>query len=118
MREISQGPFKYFKGSAKVSIDNILERIAGATMCGINLLETDENRVFFAALPDKLMHHNIFGSLLDQRQLDEINLDKCLLPIFGNAGTFILFDPLGIHSGGLCTEGETRLNLQMIFKKK
>ncbi|MDB4046190.1 hypothetical protein N9501_08270 [Amylibacter sp.] len=118
VQEISQGPFKYFKGSARISPDNILERISGATMCGINLLETHENRVFFAALPDKLMHHNIFGSLLDQRQLDEINLDKSLLPIYGTAGTFILFDPLGIHSGGLCTQEKTRLNLQMIFKKK
>jgi hypothetical protein len=118
VQNLSHGPFNYFKGSARISSKNILERTAGATMCGINLLETNANRLFFAALPDQLMHHNIFGSLLDQRQLDKIDLDKKLLPVFGNMGTFILFDPLGIHSGGLCSDEATRLNLQMIFKKK
>ena len=118
VQDLSHGPFKYFKRSSGISPQNILERTAGATMCGINLLETDANRLFFAALPDQLMHHNIFGSLLDQHQLDNIEMDKKLLPVFGNMGTFILFDPLGIHSGGLCTGQATRLNLQMIFKKK
>lgn len=118
VQALSQGPFKYFKGSAYITNENILERAAGATMCGINLLETHENRAFFAALPDKLLHHNIFGSLLEQQQLDQIELDKNLLPVFGDEGTFILFDPLGIHSGGLCSDNETRLNLQMIFKKR
>lgn len=113
----SQGPFKYINGSSDLSIANILERISGATMCGINLLETYEKRLFFSSLPDRLMHHNIFGSLLEQQQLDKINLDKLLRPIYGDAGTFILFDPLGIHSGGFCTEKSSRLNLQMIFKK-
>lgn len=118
VKDLTQGPFKYIDGSSEISVVNILERVSGATMCGINLLETYEKRLFFSSLPDRLMHHNIFGSLLEQQQLDEINLDKLLRPIYGDAGTFILFDPLGIHSGGFCTENASRLNLQMIFKKR
>ena len=120
VQEEEQGPFKFLPYSQMVDEKTAFSRICGATMCGINLLEDDLKRRLFSLLPEEMRVHNIFGSLLTNEEISSSNKGRIksdLKSFLGNNGHFILFNPLGIHSGGFCSTGKQRLNLQLIFKR-
>lgn len=120
VQQDEQGPFKFLPYSQMVDEKTAFSRICGATMSGINLLEDDLKRKLFSLLPEEMRVHNIFGSLLTNEQIISSNAGRIssnLKSFLGNKGHFILFNPLGIHSGGFCFAGKQRLNLQLIFKR-
>lgn len=116
----SDGPFSYIEKSNQIHQENIVARAAGAAMCGVSLLQDSAGIQFFRSLPAYLRYHNIIGSLLQTSEINTFLLESSLnseVPMLGQAGTYCLFDPVGLHRGGMCDDQGSRLNLQLIFSK-
>ena len=113
----SNGPTGFCKKSHLGGKPNLNSYVGGA-VDNLGLFFRDEKtKQKFISLPKMLQIKSDFGSDIPKNS----PLSNFLLSneekIIGDAGTIIVFDPLGIHRGGIVTDG-TRETLQISIALK
>lgn len=106
---IENGPFCYNPYSHNDGVA-LFGNFVGAAVDNLNLYKRDfTNKQRFISLPKLFQIKGDFGSDIERNS----NLSKILLKserkILGNKGTFIFFDPLGVHRGGLVKKGRREI---------
>lgn len=109
---IDSGPFHYFTGSHRLN-DSLFDRAVmhahryswtgGAAWTWFN---DPESRRRFGSLPGVFQKKNIIGAEFGDQWPFMERAEDAITTYTGPAGTGILFDPLGLHRGGLVQRGE------------
>lgn len=112
------GPFCYIPKSNlwDKDIENNPVKYLSSKVNGVtNYLENEEKINNMRFYPSKLSYYNVFGNLLKKDdKLTEI-IEKNENSILSNnyKNNLILFDPNGIHRGGICKNNGKRISLQI-----
>ncbi len=112
---LGDGPFKYIPTSHRWQ-DDPLRRMAAKTNGVTNYLNNEAERARFLRLPKALQNCAIIGSVLP----DGSSLADRLLarehPYTTEEADAVLFDPGGLHRGGIVDGDGERVNLQIMFR--
>lgn len=118
--EDNDGPFCYIPTSNlwdKDEIDYPLKSISAKVNGVTNYLENEEKIENFSKYPKLLSYYSVFGNLLkDNEDLSNFLLSKEHKFISQNyQNNMILFDPNGIHRGGISKKNGNRISFQINF---
>nr|WRJ69875.1 2OG-Fe(II) oxygenase superfamily [Oceanusvirus sp.] len=115
------GPFCYSKGSHRWNADfdeHPFRRPAAKANGVVNYMQDELRRRTFLALPSNMRYTSVFGNLVD----DGSDLSRDLLesetPITSDRCRMILFNPGGVHRGGITQRGGLRQSLQIVISTK
>lgn len=112
---LSDGPFKYIPTSHRWQ-DDPLRRMAAKTNGVTNYLNDETERARFLRLPKALQHCAIIGSVLPDGSPLAERLLKREYPYTTEEADAVLFDPGGLHRGGIVDGDGERVNLQIMFR--
>ena len=108
------GPFSYVEKSNRWIYDD-LQNIFGRAISTGSYCHTPDSRAVVFQLPKQLrISHNFGRCLLDGSEQQEMILEKEKL-FTSDKGNLCIFDPAGMHRGGICKSG-TRIALQILMK--
>jgi len=109
------GPICYVPGTHRFACRS-LPRLAGKANHVTNYLQTETERRAFMKLPPSLRANAFIGSFAETAPgLRDFLLTHEVKLTAARWGNIHLFDPGGIHRGGLCREDGERLALQIII---
>ena len=111
---LESGPFSYIEKTNRWIYDD-LQNLFGRAISTGSYCDTKESRADVFKLPSFLRVSHNFGRLL----LDDDPMQKQLLDkenyITSDKGNCVVFDPAGMHRGGIC-KSKTRIALQILMK--
>jgi len=108
------GPFSYVEKSNRWIYDD-LQNIFGRAISTGSYCHTPESRAVVFQLPKQLrISHNFGRVLLDNTEQQNKILEKEKL-FTSDKGNLCVFDPAGMHRGGICKSG-IRIALQILMK--
>ena len=108
------GPFSYVEKSNRWIYDD-LQNIFGRAISTGSYCHTPESRAVVFQLPKQLrISHNFGRVLLDDTEQQNKILEQEKL-FTSDKGNLCVFDPAGMHRGGICNKG-TRVALQILMK--
>tara|TARA_A100001388_G_scaffold277082_1_gene266804 strand:- start:1329 stop:2345 length:1017 start_codon:yes stop_codon:yes gene_type:complete len=111
---LDDGPFSYVEKSNRWIYDD-LQNIFGRAISTGSYCHTPESRAVVFQLPKQLrISHNFGRVLLDNTEEQQNIIDKEKM-FTSDKGNVCIFDPAGMHRGGICTKG-TRIALQILMK--
>ena len=111
---IDDGPFSYVEKSNRWIYDD-LQNIFGRAISTGSYCHTRESRAAVFQFPKQCrISHNFGRLLLDGSEQQEMILEK-EKPFTSDKGNLCVFDPAGMHRGGICKTG-TRIALQILMK--
>jgi len=111
---IDDGPFSYVEKSNRWIYDD-LQNIFGRAISTGSYCHTPDSRAVVFQLPKQLrISHNFGRCLLDGSEQQEMILKK-EKQFTSDKGNLCVFDPAGMHRGGICKTG-TRIALQILMK--
>lgn len=116
----NHGNFQYLPKTHKINQKDITKLLMAKAFSISNYINTPNEKKVFASLKNEYKVSAIFGSLLQEyNDLQDILLENIDEIIGEDYVTYVLFDPNGIHRGGIINEeGKERLNLQVFIGPK
>ena len=110
----NDGPFSYVEKSNRWIYDD-LQNIFGRAISTGSYCHTPQSRAAVFQFPKQCrVSHNFGRLLLDGSEQQEMILEK-EKPFTSDKGNLCVFDPAGMHRGGICKTG-TRIALQILMK--
>lgn len=110
------GPFTYIPGSNHFDIDTLFKAAAKANSV-TNYLQTEDERSTFIKLPRQMRCNAIFGSMLTDASPESPHVLASEVKLTAaDYGDLFVFDPNGMHRGGICEPGGERFALQVILR--
>ncbi|MCP5364416.1 MAG: hypothetical protein H6905_04175 [Hyphomicrobiales bacterium] len=112
----NDGPFTYIPGSNNFEIDTLFKAAAKANSV-TNYLQTEDERSTFIKLPRQMRCNAIFGSMLTDASPESPHVLASEIKLTAaDYGDLFVFDPNGMHRGGICEPGGERFALQVILR--
>ena len=108
------GPFSYIEKSNRWVHDK-LQNIFGRAISTGSYCHTPESRAVVFQLPKRLRVSHNFGRLLQDGTEEQERLLKQEKMFTSDKGNLCIFDPAGMHRGGICNKGN-RIALQILMK--
>jgi len=108
------GPFSYIEKSNRW-IHNKLQNIFGRAISTGSYCHTPEARAVVFQLPKELRVSHNFGRLLQDGTEEQERLLEQEKLFTSDKGNLCIFDPAGMHRGGICKTGN-RIALQILMK--
>jgi len=108
------GPFSYIEKSNRWVYDK-LQNIFGRAISTGSYCHTPESRAVVFQLPKKLRVSHNFGRLLQDGTEEQERILKQEKLFTSDKGNLCVFDPAGMHRGGICKSG-IRIALQILMK--
>jgi len=108
------GPFSYIEKSNRWVYDK-LQNIFGRAISTGSYCHTPESRAVVFQLPRKLRVSHNFGRLLQDGTEEQERILKQEKLFTSDKGNLCVFDPAGMHRGGICKSG-IRIALQILMK--
>jgi len=108
------GPFSYIEKSNRWIHDK-LQNIFGRAISTGSYCHTPESRAVVFQLPKRLRVSHNFGRLLQDNTEEQERLLKQEKMFTSDKGNLCIFDPAGMHRGGICKKGN-RIALQILMK--
>ena len=111
---IDDGPFSYVEKSNRWIYDD-LQNIFGRAISTGSYCHTPQSRSTVFQLPKVCRVSHNFGRLLQDDTEEQERLLKQEKLFTSDKGNLCIFDPAGMHRGGICKTG-TRIALQILMK--
>jgi len=111
---IDDGPFSYVEKSNRWIYDD-LQNIFGRAISTGSYCHTPQSRATVFQLPKVCRVSHNFGRLLQDDTEEQERIIKQEKPFTSDKGNVCVFDPAGMHRGGICKTG-TRIALQILMK--
>ena len=110
---IDDGPFSYVMGSNRWDM-NPFHKVVAKAISVSNYMENGWRRSQFASLPKSMQYCANIGAFMTGDE-DILENKYYTGPELGR-GNLIVFDPGGLHRGGIVTDEGMRTNLQIMFR--
>ena len=111
---IDDGPFSYVEKSNRWIYDD-LQNIFGRAISTGSYCHTPQSRSTVFQLPKVCRVSHNFGRLLQDDTEEQERILEQEKPFTSDKGNVCVFDPAGMHRGGICKTG-TRIALQILMK--
>ena len=110
----NDGPFSYVEKSNRWIYDD-LQNIFGRAISTGSYCHTPESRAVVFQLPKQLRISHNFGRVLLDNTEEQYRILKQEKLFTSDKGNLCIFDPAGMHRGGICKTGN-RIALQILMK--